>query len=132
MGASASTTAKYSAKTTSHDIMKEFGSRARDKFVIVTGGNNGLGFETYFSSFGRVWGPCGHRLSQSKTRTSSSAEDQGETSSGRCEYDGIGSGVTIIDLTVRRGVQSVAETTTHTSKQCRSDGLSEEFDERWT
>eukprot|EP01040_Poterioochromonas_malhamensis_P002389 gene2389-2536_t len=46
MGASASTTAKYSAKTTSHDIMKEFGSRARDKFVIVTGGNNGLGFET--------------------------------------------------------------------------------------
>ncbi len=44
MGASIST--KYSAKTTSQDIMKEFGSRANDKFVIVTGGNSGLGFET--------------------------------------------------------------------------------------
>jgi retinol dehydrogenase 12 len=46
MGNSSSNDSKYSPKTTSVDIAKEFGSNARDKFVIVTGANSGIGFET--------------------------------------------------------------------------------------
>lgn len=48
MGSSASTTkaAKYGAKTTSDQIMKDLGQRARGKHVVVTGGNCGLGLET--------------------------------------------------------------------------------------
>eukprot|EP01040_Poterioochromonas_malhamensis_P013041 gene13041-14305_t len=37
---------KYSPRTTSVEIMKEFGDNAKDKYVIVTGGNSGLGFES--------------------------------------------------------------------------------------
>eukprot|EP01040_Poterioochromonas_malhamensis_P013042 gene13042-14306_t len=37
---------KYSPRTTSIEIMKEFGDNAKDKYVIVTGGNSGLGFES--------------------------------------------------------------------------------------
>jgi retinol dehydrogenase-12 len=40
-----SNSSKYSPKTTSDDIMKEFGTNAKDKYVIVTGGNSGLGYE---------------------------------------------------------------------------------------
>ena len=43
MGSSGS---KYSSKTTSIEVMKEFGTNVKDKYVIVTGGNSGLGFES--------------------------------------------------------------------------------------
>ena len=46
MGNSSSVKSKYTPKTTSVEIMNEFGSNAKGKYVIVTGGNSGLGFET--------------------------------------------------------------------------------------
>jgi retinol dehydrogenase-12 len=44
-GSSSATGGKYSPKTTSADIMAEFGTYAKGKTVVVTGGNSGLGFE---------------------------------------------------------------------------------------
>ncbi len=43
---SESTCTKYNAETTSDEIMSDFGSAARGKYVIVTGSNCGLGLET--------------------------------------------------------------------------------------
>lgn len=43
---SASIDNKYSAKTTSVDIMKEFGTNSQGKYVVITGANCGLGLET--------------------------------------------------------------------------------------
>lgn len=36
---------KYSWKTTTHDITKEFGNSVRGKTAIITGCNSGIGFQ---------------------------------------------------------------------------------------
>lgn len=46
MGSSSSIHNKYSEKTSSIDIMNEFGTNAQGKYVIITGANCGLGLET--------------------------------------------------------------------------------------
>lgn len=45
IGASGSITSKYALSTAS-DIIKEFGSRARDLNIVITGANSGIGFES--------------------------------------------------------------------------------------
>lgn len=45
MGASASVPSKY-ALSTATDIAKEFGNRAKDLNIIITGANSGIGFES--------------------------------------------------------------------------------------